>query len=64
MSSAILGFSKSECSELISSAYNSVAWYLKLSTQSDLNKDYWLERAAKAEAVADKLDAYCKEVYF
>jgi len=64
MFNLIPGFSMSECSELITSAYNSAAWYRYLASDSAQNRDYWLERADKAEEIADKLnDAYSKALY-
>jgi hypothetical protein len=64
MFSLIPGFSMSECSELITSAYNSAAWYRYLASDSSQNRDYWLERAEKSEFLADKLnDAYSKALY-
>jgi hypothetical protein len=53
-----------ECSELITCAYNSAAWYRYLAQDSEQNRDYWLERAEKSEMLADKLnDAYSKALY-
>lgn len=64
MFNLISGFSMSECSELITSAYNSVAWYKHLAEDSTMNRDYWLQRAEEAEQVAEKLnDAYTKALY-
>lgn len=64
MFSLIPNFSMSECSELIASAYNSVAWYRQLANEKTQNRDYWLERAENAEKLADKLnDAYSKALY-
>ena len=54
----------SECSELITSAYNASAWYRHLAQDSNLNREYWLERAEQAEQVAEKLNnAYTNELY-
>ena len=54
----------SECSELITSAYNASAWYRHLAQDSNLNREYWLERAEKAEQVAEKLNnAYTDAIY-
>lgn len=64
MFSLIPNFSMSECSELITSTYNSVAWYRQLANEKTQNRDYWLERAENAEKLADKLnDAYSKALY-
>ena len=64
MFSLIPGFTMGECSELITSAYNSAAWYRYLAQDSEQNRDYWLERAEKSELLADKLnDAYSKALY-
>jgi hypothetical protein len=64
MFNLIPGFTMSECSELITSSYNSVAWYKQLAEGSKTNREYWLERAEKAEAIADKLnEAYTKALY-
>ena len=46
----------SECSELVISAYNSVAFYTLLAESSTTNRYYWLERAEKSQAIADKLN--------
>jgi hypothetical protein len=60
----ISDFTMSECAELITSAYNSVSWYRNLAEKSELNRDYWIERAGKAEKIADKLnEVYRKEFY-
>lgn len=64
MFNLIPGFTMSECSELITSAYNASAWYRHLARDSNLNREYWLERAEKAEQVAEKLNnAYTNELY-
>jgi hypothetical protein len=64
MFSLIPGFTMGECSELITCAYNSAAWYRYLAQDSEQNRDYWLERAEKSEMLADKLnDAYSKALY-
>jgi hypothetical protein len=64
MFNLIDGFSMSECSELITCAYNSVAWYKMLAEKSEVNYDYWMQRAEDAERVAEKLNnAYSKELY-
>lgn len=64
MFSLIPNFSMSECSELITSTYNSSAWYRQLANEKTQNRDYWLERAENAEKLADKLnDAYSKALY-
>ncbi len=64
MFSLIPGFTMGECSELITCAYNSAAWYRYLAQDSELNRDYWLERAEESELLADKLsDAYSKALY-
>jgi|688.fasta_scaffold46767_7 hypothetical protein len=64
MFNLISGFTMGECSELITCAYNSAAWYRYLAQDSEQNRDYWLERAEKSELLADKLnDAYSKALY-
>ena len=64
MFNLISGFTMGECSELITCAYNSAAWYCYLAQDSEQNRDYWLERAEKSELLADKLnDAYSKALY-
>lgn len=64
MFSLIPGFTMGEYSELITCAYNSAAWYRYLAQDSELNRDYWLERAEESELLADKLsDAYSKALY-
>ena len=64
MFNLISGFTMGECSELITCAYNSAAWYRYLAQDSEQNRDYWLERAEKSEMLADKLnDAYSKALY-
>ena len=64
MFNLIPGLTMSECSELITSAYNSVSWYRHLAEDSKLNREYWLERAEKAEQVAEKLNnAYTDAMY-
>lgn len=64
MFNLIDGFSISECSELITCAYNASAWYKMLAEKSELNYDYWMQRAEDAERLAEKLNnAYTQELY-
>lgn len=64
MFNLISGFSMSECSDLISCAYNASAWYQYLARDSKQNRKYWLEKAEQAEQLGKKLNAaYSKELY-
>lgn len=54
----------SECGELLTSAYNSVAFYNRLAESSTTNRYYWFERTEKSQAIADKLnEAFTEALY-